>query len=117
MVRMRELRAALTERILVLDGAMGTMLQARGLSVDDFGGPQHEGCNEYLNLTRPDVIRAVHAAYLDAGTEILSTNTFGCAPYVLAEYGLAEQAHAIALAGARIARRTPIAAALRFRVS
>jgi 5-methyltetrahydrofolate--homocysteine methyltransferase len=95
---------ALAERILVLDGAMGTMIQAHGLGPDDFGGPQYEGCNEYLNLTRPDVIRGIHAAYLDAGADVISTNTFGCAPYVLAEYGLAERAHEITLAAARLAR-------------
>ena len=97
-------RNALTERILVLDGAMGTMIQAAGLGAEDFGGAQYEGCNEYLNLTRPDVIRGVHAAYLDAGADVISTNTFGCAPYVLGEYGLAGRAHEITLAAARLAR-------------
>src|SRR3989441_11178332 len=97
-------RNALTERILVLDGGMGTLIQAAGLGAEDFGGAQYEGCNEHLNLTRPDVIRDVHAAYLDAGADVISTNTFGCAPYVLGEYGLAERAHAITLAAARLAR-------------
>ncbi len=101
---MTTLYQALAERILVLDGAMGTMIQAHGLGPDDFGGPQYEGCNEYLNLMRPDVIRGIHAAYLDAGADVISTNTFGCAPYVLAEYGLAERAHEITLAAARLAR-------------
>src|SRR6266852_1210265 len=101
---MSRLREMLTQRILVLDGAMGTMIQAAGLGAQDFGGAQYEGCNEYLNLTRPDVIRTVHAAYLDASADIISTNTFGCAPYVLAEYGLAERAHEITLAAARLAR-------------
>ncbi|OLC14479.1 MAG: methionine synthase [Candidatus Rokubacteria bacterium 13_1_40CM_69_27] len=101
---MNRLREALTRRILVLDGAMGTMLQARSLTAADFGGALYEGCNEHLNLTRPDVIRAIHAAYLEAGAEIVSTNTFGCAPYVLGEYGLAERAGEIARAGARLAR-------------
>jgi Methionine synthase I (cobalamin-dependent), methyltransferase domain len=80
---------AFADRILVFDGAMGTMIQARDLSAEDFGGAQLEGCNENLNLTRPDVIREIHEAYLDAGADCISTNTFGCAPYVLAEYGLA----------------------------
>src|SRR5437879_7190456 len=97
-------RNALSERILVLDGAMGTMIQAAGLGAEDFGGAEYEGCNEYLNLTRPDVIRGVHAAYLDAGADVISTNTFGCAPYVLGEYGLAGRAHEITLAAARLAR-------------
>src|SRR5215471_8462794 len=101
---MSRLRDAVTERILVLDGAMGTMIQAAGLTAQDFGGAQYEGCNEFLNLTRPDVVRGVHEAYLEAGADIISTNTFGCAPYVLAEYGLGERAHEITLAAARLAR-------------
>src|SRR3989441_7746551 len=101
---MTRLRQAMTERILVLDGAMGTMLQAANLGADDFGGSLYEGCNEYLNLTRPDVVRGVHRAYREAGADLICTNTFGCAPYVLAEYDLAGRAHEIALAGARIAR-------------
>jgi 5-methyltetrahydrofolate--homocysteine methyltransferase len=101
---MTSLRGALAERILVLDGAMGTMIQAHGLGPDDFGGAEYEGCNEYLNVTRPDVIRGIHAAYLDAGADLISTNTFGCAPYVLAEYGLADRVHELTLAAARIAR-------------
>ena len=101
---MSEFRRAATQRILLLDGAMGTMIQAAELGADDFGGARYEGCNEHLNLTRPDVIRAIHAAYFDAGADVVSTNTFGCAPYVLAEYDLAERAHAITLAAARLAR-------------
>src|SRR4029453_11211320 len=101
---MSRLREALTQRIVVLDGAGGTMIQSAGLGAQDFGGAQYDGCNEYLNLTRPDVIRAVHAAYLDAGADLISTNTFGCAPYVLGEYALAERAHEITLAAARLAR-------------
>jgi 5-methyltetrahydrofolate--homocysteine methyltransferase len=101
---MTRLRAALGERILVLDGAMGTMLQAAGLTAADFGGPALEGCNEHLNLTRPDVVRGVHRAYVDAGADCISTNTFGCAPYVLGEYGLAERAFEICRVAARLAR-------------
>ncbi len=98
------LATELQRRILVLDGAMGTMIQARGLTAEDFGGARYEGCNEHLNLTRPDVISDIHAAYLEAGADIISTNTFGCAPYVLAEYGLAERCHDITLAAARLCR-------------
>src|SRR5216684_4412905 len=97
-------RQAFEGRILLMDGAMGTMIQARDLSAQDFGGAQFEGCNEHLNLTRPDVIRAIHEAYLDAGADLISPNSFGCAPYVLAEYGLADRCHEITLAGARLAR-------------
>src|SRR5947207_4636403 len=103
-LNMTRLADVLARRILVLDGAMGTMIQAADLGADDFGGERYEGCNEHLNLTRPDVIRGVHAAYLDAGADVISTNTFGCAPYVLAEYGLAGRAHEITLAAARLAR-------------
>jgi 5-methyltetrahydrofolate--homocysteine methyltransferase len=101
---MSNLHTELHRRILVLDGAMGTMIQAAGLSADDFGGASLEGCNEHLNLTRPGVIRAIHAAYFEAGADCISTNTFGCAPYVLAEYGLGDRAHEISRAAARIAR-------------
>ena len=101
---MSTLRDALGQRILVLDGAMGTMIQEAGLTAADFGGAAYEGCNEHLTLTRPDVIRAIHAAYLEAGADIVSTNTFGCAPYVLGEYGLAERAYELSRAAARLAR-------------
>jgi 5-methyltetrahydrofolate--homocysteine methyltransferase len=101
---MRDLRNALARRVLVLDGAMGTMLQAAGLTAADFGGPSLEGCNEHLNLTRPDVVRDIHRAYREAGAECLSTNTFGCAPYVLGEYGLADRAEELCRAAARLAR-------------
>jgi 5-methyltetrahydrofolate--homocysteine methyltransferase len=102
--RASALRQQLSERILVLDGAMGTLIQAAGLTADDFGGPALDGCNEHLNVTRPDVIRGIHAAYLDAGADVVSTNTFGCAPYVLAEYGLADRAYELTRAAARLAR-------------
>ena len=98
------LARAFDGRILVFDGAMGTMIQARDLSAQDFGGRELEGCNEHLNLTRPDVIGEIHRGYLEAGADCISTNTFGCAPYVLAEYGLADRCHDITLAAAGIAR-------------
>jgi 5-methyltetrahydrofolate--homocysteine methyltransferase len=101
--RSRLLRDAFERRILVLDGAMGTMIQARNLGAEAFGGAQYEGCNEHLNLTRPDVIRAIHDTYLEAGADLISTNSFGCAPYVLGEYGLSERCYEIALAAGRLA--------------
>src|SRR5262245_38644 len=101
--RVALLRGELAQRILVLDGAMGTMIQSRGLGAGDFGGARYEGCNEHLNLTRPDVIREIHEGYLDAGADLISTNSFGCAPYVLAEYGLEEQLHEITLRAGRLA--------------
>src|SRR5262245_44653210 len=82
---------------------MGTMIQARNIDAEDFGGARYEGCNEHLNLTRPDVVRAIHDTYLDAGPDLISTNSFGCAPYVLGEYGLSDRCHEIALAAGRLA--------------
>ena len=102
--RVARLRAELDRRVLVLDGAMGTALQDLRLSAQDFGGPELEGCNESLNLTRPDVVRGVHRGYLEAGADVLETNTFGATPLVLAEYGLQEKAVEINRAAAALAR-------------
>lgn len=105
MTKRERLAAALQRRILVLDGAMGTMLQQQNLTEEDFGGSETDGCNEVLNLTRPEVIEAIHTAYLEAGADIIETNTFGATPIVLAEYGLADRAFEINVAAARIAVR------------
>ncbi|HSP05727.1 MAG TPA: methionine synthase [Acidobacteriota bacterium] len=99
-----ELLELFADRIVVLDGGMGTMLQAARLTAADFGGPEYEGCNEYLNLTRPDVVRGIHEAYFAAGSHLVETNTFGSMPTVLAEYNLAHRAGEISAAAARIAR-------------
>ncbi len=88
----------------MLDGAMGTMPQGMRLAPDDFGGAALEGCNENLVNTRPGVVRGIHEAYLAAGADLISTNTFGGAALVLAEYGLAEQARELNRAAARLAR-------------
>ncbi|HEX7896806.1 MAG TPA: methionine synthase [Planctomycetota bacterium] len=101
---MKALSELLRERVLVIDGAMGTQIQARDLKAADFGGPALEGCNENLVLTRPDVIREIHAAYFEAGADIVETNTFGSTPLVLAEYGLQDRCDAINEAAARLAR-------------
>src|SRR5919112_3016310 len=98
--RVQSLRAALSERVVVADGAMGTMLQDHDLGLDDFEG--HEGCNEILNVTRPDVVRAVHDAYYAVGCDAVETNTFGANWAALAEYGIPERIRETALAGARI---------------
>lgn len=95
----------LEKRILVIDGAMGTMLQERNLTTEDFGGAALEGCNENLVLTRPDVIEDIHRAYFEAGADIVETNTFGSTPLVLAEYDLAALHFDINVQAARIARR------------
>src|SRR6266851_3854516 len=83
------LRAALSQRVVVADGAMGTMLQASDATIDDFDG--HEGCNEILNVTRPDIVRYVHEAYLEAGADCVGTNTFGANLTNLGEYGIADR--------------------------
>jgi len=93
----------LTKKILVLDGAMGTMIQQADLTAADFGGDEYEGCNELLNVTRPDVIQGIHEAYLEAGADIIETNTFGSTSIVLAEYDIADRARELNLAAARLA--------------
>ena len=108
--RIQALRAALEERILVLDGAMGTAIQACNLTADDFGGPSLEGCNEHLVLTRPDVIEKIHRDYLAAGADIVETDTFGGTRIVLAEYDLQDKVHAINFAAAQLARKAADAA-------
>lgn len=108
--RIEALKSLLRERVLVLDGAMGTAIQSRNLRPEDFGGPEYEGCNEYLVITRPEVIAEVHQGYLDAGADIIETDSFGATAVVLAEYGLAEEARRINREAARIARRVADAA-------
>jgi 5-methyltetrahydrofolate--homocysteine methyltransferase len=96
------LLAALRERVVVADGAMGTMLQAHDLSLDDFEG--HEGCNEILNITRPDVVRAIHDAYFQTGCDAVETNSFGANLANLGEYGIGERIFELSVASARLAR-------------
>jgi methionine synthase I (cobalamin-dependent) len=93
---------AMAERVLVADGAMGTMLQAQDLSLDDFAGL--EGCNEILNVTRPDVVAAVHRGYLAAGADAVETNTFGANLANLAEYDIADRIRELSERGANLAR-------------
>ncbi|WP_199432170.1 methionine synthase [Qaidamihabitans albus] len=95
---------ALTSRVVVADGAMGTALQGHDLSLDDFAGL--EGCNEILNVTRPDVVREIHRGYLLAGADAVETNTFGANYANLGEYGIAERIFELSEAGARLARET-----------
>ncbi|MDQ3610135.1 MAG: methionine synthase [Actinomycetota bacterium] len=96
------LRQALRERVVVADGATGTALQAYDLELADFGG--HEGCNEVLCVTRPDVVGAVHDGYLEAGADCVETNTFGANLGNLGEYGIEDRIGELAAAGARLAR-------------
>lgn len=102
------MRAAMAERVLIADGAMGTMLQEADLTLDDFLG--YEGCNEILNITRPEVVEAIHAAYFAVGVDAVETNTFGTNYGNLLEYGIVERTEELAEAGARIARRAADAA-------
>ena len=96
--------------MLVIDGAMGTAIQNRDLGPEDFGGPEYEGCNEWLTVTRPDVIEDIHRGYLEAGADIIETDTFGATPVVLAEYGLAHEARRLNRESAALARRVAEAA-------
>ena len=100
----KALEELLKQRILVLDGAMGTMIQQADLTVKDYGGAEYEGCPEMLVLTRPDVIRSIHEAYYRAGADFVETNTFGGTPIVLDEYGLGARTEEINEAAARLSR-------------
>src|SRR5256884_2374824 len=101
----KTLRELLSQRILVLGGAMGTMLQQRELNAADCGGAALEGCNENLVRTRPDVVLDIHRKYFEAGSDTAETNSFGGAPIVLAEYGLAADAHLLNKRAAELARQ------------
>lgn len=99
----RLIQEQLARKIMILDGAMGTMIQQVDLTADDFGGEELEGCNEILVLTRPDVISSIHEQYLAAGADIIETNTFGATSVVLAEYDLQDKSREINLAAAKLA--------------
>jgi len=96
------LRQALASRVVVADGAMGTMLQAANPTLEDF--QNHEGCNEILNVSRPDIVRSVHDEYLSAGVDAIETNTFGANWSNLADYGIEDRIYELAFAGGKIAR-------------
>ncbi|MFM1844489.1 MAG: hypothetical protein RLZ78_569 [Actinomycetota bacterium] len=96
------LRRTLAARVVVADGAMGTMLQAANPTLEDF--QSHEGCNEILNVSRPDIVRSVHDEYLAAGVDAIETNTFGANWSNLADYGIEDRIYELAFAGGRIAR-------------
>lgn len=102
--RVSRLKADLKKRVLVLDGAMGTAIQDKNLTAEDFGGVEYEGCNENLILTRPDIIQNIHEDYLKAGADIVETGTFGATPLVLAEYNLSEKTYEVNFQGAKLAR-------------
>ena len=96
------LRAAIATRVVIADGAMGTMLQAENPTLEDFQG--HEGCNEILNISRPDIVKAVHRKYLSVGVDAIETNTFGANWANLAEYGIEDRIYELAFAGAKLAK-------------
>jgi 5-methyltetrahydrofolate--homocysteine methyltransferase len=100
--RAAELRSALAARVVIADGAMGTMLQGSNATPEDFEG--YEGCNEVLNATRPDIVAGIHRAYFEVGADCVTTNTFGANQANLGEYGISERIGELSQAGAAIAR-------------
>ena len=110
--RQEELEGLLEERILVLDGAMGTMIQSYKLQEEDFRGKRFadhachlQGNNDVLSLTRPDIIQSIHRAYLEAGADIIETNTFNSTSVALGDYQLEDLARELNCASARLARQ------------
>lgn len=101
----KALRELLSQRLLVLDGAMGTMLQQRELSAADFGGAALEGCNENLVRTRPDVVLDIHRKYFEAGSDIVETNSFNGTKSDLIDYGIADQSYELMFKAAQLARQ------------
>src|SRR5437016_3201636 len=95
----------LKDRIVVFDGAMGTNLHAQDLSVDDYGGPQFEGCPEHLLITMPDAVEKVHAGFLEVGCDVVETDSFGSTSIVLAEYQIAHLAYELNVQAAQLAKR------------
>ncbi|MBL8177661.1 MAG: methionine synthase [Bryobacterales bacterium] len=105
LVRRQALLDALATRIVVLDGAMGTMLHLRNPTIEDWGGPKFENCPENLLFTRPEWIVDIHRAYFEAGSDIVETNSFGGAVVTLAEFGLEDRTEEVNAAAARLARQ------------
>ncbi|ELR96429.1 methionine synthase [Gloeocapsa sp. PCC 73106] len=95
--------------VLVFDGAMGTSLQTQDLTAADFGGPEYEGCNEYLVHTKPEAVEKVHRTFLEVGADVIETDTFGGTPLVLAEYDLADQAYYLNKTAAVLAKKLAVA--------
>jgi 5-methyltetrahydrofolate--homocysteine methyltransferase len=96
--------AELSRRVLIYDGAMGTNIQRHNLTAEDYGGKSLEGCNDNLVLTRPDVIRSIHASFLAVGCDVVETCTFQSTPRRLAEWGLGDKTREINVTAARLAR-------------
>src|SRR3989440_197462 len=102
---MSDFLKTLRERVVVFDGAMGTNLHAQGLTIEDYGGPQFENCNEHLLLTRPDAVERVHAGFLEVGCDVIETDSFNGTSIVLGEFGIGHMAYDLNLRAARLARR------------
>ena len=96
----------LKNRILLLDGAMGTMIQKQNLTADDFGGEKYEGCNDYLVLTKPEIIKNIHKEYLKSGSDIIETNSFGALDIVLKDYDLEDRAFEMCKRAAELVNET-----------
>src|SRR5256714_9624120 len=96
---------ALAHRVLIYDGAMGTNIQRYQLSTEDYGGQATEGCNEYLVLTKPGVIEEIHTGFLEAGCDVIETDSFTASRLKLDEYGVGTLTHEVNLTAARLARR------------
>ncbi|MCL4507569.1 MAG: methionine synthase [Chloroflexi bacterium] len=103
--RARKFLDAVAAHVIVYDGAMGTRIQQYDLNADDFGGMQYNGCNDYLCVTRPDIIEEIHRSYLAAGADVIETDTFRSNRLTLGEYKLAERVSEINITAARLARR------------
>ncbi|NET71517.1 MAG: methionine synthase [Sphaerospermopsis sp. SIO1G2] len=91
--------------VVIFDGAMGTNIQSQNLTAEDFGGPEYEGCNEYLVITKPEAVAKVHRDFLAAGADVIESDSFGSSPLVLAEYDLGDRAYEISKKAAELARR------------
>ncbi|HJV23522.1 MAG TPA: homocysteine S-methyltransferase family protein, partial [Holophagaceae bacterium] len=100
----KTLQEVMAERVLLLDGGMGTQIFAKGPTVEDYGGRELEGCVELLNLSRKAWIQDIHSRYFEAGADAVETNTFGCSPHVLSEFGIPERAFDLNVAATRLAR-------------
>ncbi len=102
---MAEFLELLTEKIIIFDGAMGSNLQSLDLTIDDWGGPAFENCSENLLYTRPDAIETVHRSFLEAGCDVIETNSFGGSEVVLTEFGIADKTYDVNLKAAQLAKR------------
>src|SRR5207248_5479662 len=96
---------SLQERVLIFDGAMGTSVQKYNLTPEEFGGPQLEGCNDYLAVTNPRVIEEIHTSFMEAGANVLETATFGSTRLKLGEYGIGDEVYNQNFTAAQLARR------------